>query len=467
MTTRSYVSLVLQHRAYSLGTGVGLTAIIALLDTVVARNISLGFLHVLPLALASPHLRRRWILACAIALALLREALAPFAWEAGVEMRILLVFAALSGLGLFVHELSRNRRMAISYAKAMEQHEGMRREAEGHLANLVESSPAAMLTVTADRSILRANAAAHQLFHCENGTLPGQPVMRYLPTLKSVLSNDLPHCGFRTSMECDAIRQGGSQFAAEVWFSTFQSPAGPRLAAIVFDTSEALRDREELLFQRSLQTSRILAGAVRHEVRNLCSAIGTVRDSLEAIPGIGELREVQALHALVAGLERLVQNDPNTVARPPHEPTDLQALFGNLRAIADDDRILWRIPPDLPPVDAESDGLLQVFLNLVRNALRAVRLVTIKEICISAEAVAGRISVSVSNSGPPVAAPDLLFQPYQQGAEGTGLGLFVSRAIVRSYGGELAYIPAESGCTFVVDLLPVSVPVDASTEVAT
>ena len=45
------------------------------------------------------------------------------------------------------------------------------------------------------------------------------------------------------------------------------------------------------------------------------------------------------------------------------------------------------------------------------------------------------------DSGPGIAAPERLFQPFQQGAEGTGLGLYISRAVLRSYGGDLRFEP--------------------------
>ena len=45
-----------------------------------------------------------------------------------------------------------------------------------------------------------------------------------------------------------------------------------------------------------------------------------------------------------------------------------------------------------------------------------------------------------------------LFQPLQKGAEATGLGLFLSRAFMRSFGGDLRYDPQAPGCSFVVEL---------------
>ena len=60
--------------------------------------------------------------------------------------------------------------------------------------------------------------------------------------------------------------------------------------------------------------------------------------------------------------------------------------------------------------------------------------------------------VSFQDSGPGVSSPECLFQPFQPGAGGTGLGLYVSRAVVRSYGGDLRFEPTAAGSCFTVEL---------------
>ena len=62
-------------------------------------------------------------------------------------------------------------------------------------------------------------------------------------------------------------------FLAHVWFSTYQTKSGPRLAAVVFDSSEELRDRAEFNLQQILSGSKVLVGALCHEIRNVCGAI--------------------------------------------------------------------------------------------------------------------------------------------------------------------------------------------------
>jgi two-component system, LuxR family, sensor kinase FixL len=51
-----------------------------------------------------------------------------------------------------------------------------------------------------------------------------------------------------------------------------------------------------------------------------------------------------------------------------------------------------------------------------------------------------------------VAHPENLFQPFQYGAEATGLGLYLSRAFLRAFEGDIVHEPRSSGCCFAVIL---------------
>jgi len=67
--------------------------------------------------------------------------------------------------------------------------------------------------------------------------------------------------------------------------------------------------------------------------------------------------------------------------------------------------------------------------------------------------------IRIEDTGVGVACPEDLFRPFQRNAAAAGLGLYVSRAMMRSFGGELVYEPGSEGCCFAV-VLPVSSVVD-------
>jgi signal transduction histidine kinase len=115
-------------------------------------------------------------------------------------------------------------------------------------------------------------------------------------------------------------------------------------------------------------------------------------------------------------------------------------------------KVRWVLPADSVRAIADPEGLLQAFLNLVQNSRRAVEGMPIRELTIAAARHNGRVAVRFEDTGPGVAEPEKLFQPFQPGAEGTGLGLYITRAILRSYGGELRFEPSEHGSCFVVEL---------------
>jgi C4-dicarboxylate-specific signal transduction histidine kinase len=95
---------------------------------------------------------------------------------------------------------------------------------------------------------------------------------------------------------------------------------------------------------------------------------------------------------------------------------------------------------------------LQAFLNLAQNSHRAVHEGSVRELDIAVSSQAQRVLITFQDSGPGVASPEELFRPFQQGAVGSGLGLYVSRFLVRSYGGDLRFEEPSHGSGFVIEL---------------
>ena len=115
----------------------------------------------------------------------------------------------------------------------------------------------------------------------------------------------------------------------------------------------------------------------------------------------------------------------------------------------------WQLA-GIPLVKADRYGLIQVFLNLAKNSRRAMESTEVKRLSVSTTADGRTVVIRFEDTGIGVSSPEDLFRPFQPGASSTGLGLYVSRAIMRSFGGELLYEPRTMGCCFAV-LVP-SVP---------
>jgi two-component system sensor kinase FixL len=247
-------------------------------------------------------------------------------------------------------------------------------------------------------------------------------------------------------------------FLAHTWFSSYSAPEGTQLAAIVVDASEEMRDREEQNLRQLLEGNRIVAAAVSHEVRNLCGAISLLCSNLNVRHALAQDEDFQGLATLVRGLETIASLELHSRVNETFAEVPLREVLDNLRIVIEPDwremegTVLWHFSEQMPTVLADPHGLLQAFLNLVQNSYRAVQQGPNRELTISVSADGGKAIVRFQDSGPGIPAPDRLFQPFQQGADGTGMGLYVSRSIVRSYGGELRFEPQGEGSCFAVEL---------------
>lgn len=442
------------RRKALLASGIAIV-VIAVLDWKVKPNVSLGFLYVFPILFLSLFSPRRQIVAVATACGVLREVLSPLAWDGDATARMLMGLVAFLGAGLFVSELARNRRLAVEHAAQLKQQIALREEVEEELRVLVESSPAAIFTLDGEGRILLANEAAHRLLAFEE-PMQGERIDPYLGALVSALERQ-PSL-LRTNMECIGRRRNGEVFLAHIWFSTYQTLAGTRLAAIVLDASEQLRDREESGLGSMAAASRVLFGAVSHEVRNLAAAAAVAHANLARTAGLTENDDFKALGALVVGLERIASCDLRLGSTRGADCIDLRNVLDELRVVLepafreDGMAVAWRIASDLPLVLGEPHSLLQIFLNLAQNSQRAMLGCEGPRLTVTAASEDHGVTVRFEDTGPGVACPEKLFRPFSHGGEATGLGLFVSRTIARSFAGDLQHEPRALGSCFAVRL---------------
>jgi two-component system, LuxR family, sensor kinase FixL len=438
----------------------GMMAAIAFADWAIRLNLSLGVLYLLPMMLAATVLDTTSILALAGICAILRW-LFDYSPSSLEETLLRFLFAAFAYLcsGLFMTALIRNRRLMAEHLSQIQAEQALRKEAEEQLRVLVQSSPAGILTLDHEGMVLASNGSANILFGMAEGTaLKGRCVREYLPVLADALQLDTGMEPFHTAAQCQGRRQNGEIFVANTWFSTYRSGGGVRLAAIVVDSSEEMREREEESLRQLSTHSRITAAAVSHEIRNLCGAISLVYSNLAERTGFRDDDGFQGLGSLVKGLETIASLDLHARAQETIREIPLRDVLNNLRIIVEpswldiNGALVWNLPARLPTIVADPHGLLQAFLNLAQNSHRAVEDCSVRELTISVAEERQRATVRFSDTGPGVSSPQPLFQPFQQGSDRTGLGLYISRAILRSYGGELRYEPGGKGACFAVDL---------------
>ena len=211
-----------RYRKITLSVAAAILLAIAAVDWWTKPYFSLGFLYLFPIMMAAGFLPRWGIVFLGISCAALSEQFSNLD-PADFHIRLGFEALALCGCGLLTSEVLRNRRLS--------------QESQQRMRALVETSPAAIVTVDARGFIEVANRAAVEMMSPRSGSLTGEPIAAFLPELHHALR---PEEGpqFRASMRCRGHRGNGETFPAEVWFSTYKEGTTPKLAAIIADLTD-------------------------------------------------------------------------------------------------------------------------------------------------------------------------------------------------------------------------------------
>ena len=264
------------------------------------------------------------------------------------------------------------------------------------------------------------------------------------------------------------------------WFLLRAVPLRDELGNVVkwYGTTTDIEDRrraEEALQEAQDKLAHVtrvlamgeLAAAIAHEVNQPLTAIVTngsfsLRGLESGNPNLEELRvaiaeivndatRASAVISRIRGL--LVKGSPRRTELDINEI--IQEVFILLRNELTRNRVSLRtdFASNLPRVPGDPVQLQQVLINLVVNAIEAMRASTDRprELRIRVEKNADGILVQVQDSGPGIAPElaDRIFEPFfTTKAEGIGMGLSISRSIIESHGGHLSMARGSQGALF-------------------
>ena len=234
------------------------------------------------------------------------------------------------------------------------------------------------------------------------------------------------------------------------------------LEAAYRDLSEA---EDRLVRSERLGAVGRMAAHVAHEIRNPLVTIGGFANTLLEHPDSPKEDVLRYLKIIVSEVRRLEEILARVMdfTRPPKpllragavEPV-IRETIEPLRRSAQDQRVEIRLdlPPDEARLQIDTDQMKQVFLNLFKNALDAMR--DGGRLTVQVAHEPGVEKITVANTGDPIRPEDLpkLFEPFfTTKPGGTGLGLSVSQRIIQDHGGAIRVVSSlERGTEFVITL---------------
>lgn len=238
-------------------------------------------------------------------------------------------------------------------------------------------------------------------------------------------------------------------------------------------TRQLQETQAQMLHHEKMAAFGLLAAGIAHEVGNPLTSISSIVQMLQR-----RTEDPYTLEklALVSGqmqrirttLRELIEfSRPASHARIRVSLGDILEEALNIAKYYKRTRIRIRppaLPTDLPPLCGVRDQLVQVFLNLILNAIDATDRDGIIELQVARCDLGVEVEVRDTGSGIAPEHSGQLFQPYfTTKKHGTGLGLFVTRKLVLEHGGRISFDSTPGvGTTFRV-CLPVC-PESSSTD---
>ena len=336
----------------------------------------------------------------------------------------------------------------------------------GFLESVFNTLSEGILVVDAQGILIHSNAAAERLTACPLSKGRGKAVRDLLPNWEwnHLLHPSVEGKGWARKVTSEIELAYPEHRILELG----ALPNGDAVVVIIRDvTSTYARMADERENERT-DAIKDLAAGLAHEIGNPLNALSLNlqlmarefrrepdperRERLlaDVATAQNEIKRIADINRGFLNAMRPIR--PNLVPASLADP--LKDTLKTMKTLIEDRRIrvLLDLPPVLPPACLDCAQMEQVFFNLIKNALEAMK--DGGELAITLDSDDDVVTVSFLDSGKGM-TPDAvaaLFEPYRTSKQsGTGLGLMISRRIERAHGGEIDVESKEGeGTKFIV-----------------
>ena len=358
-----------------------------------------------------------------------------------------------------------------------------RKESEAKYRGLLEAAPDAMVVVDQRGEIVIVNLQAEKRFGYRRDELIGQKVTNIIPEgfAERLLADALRPAAdalaqqMGTGIELSARRKDGTEFPIEIMLSPLESADGILVTAAIRDitvrrgaeaqllqkVAELARSNEELgqfasIASHDLQEPlRMVASYTQLLAKRYAGQLDADADEFIAFAVDGAARMHRLIEDLLA-FSRIGTRGSDPLDTSSEEA--MQRALVNLRGSIDETAALVTHDP-LPDVLADETQLIQLFQNLIGNAIK-YQPPGIPVVKVSAVRRGDRWVFSVRDNGIGIEAQYFerifgVFQRLHKREEfaGTGIGLAICKKIVERHGGDISVeSTAGSGSVFRFDL---------------
>lgn len=234
----------------------------------------------------------------------------------------------------------------------------------------------------------------------------------------------------------------------------------------------SLTDIRSSLDAKELDSYQKLMRVMTHEIMNSTTPVLSlirvvnkklIKDSALVILDAKDQKNVaislSAIEERTSGILKFVEayKQINRPIQPHREPVESNTLIDSVTSLMTSETVIDLTVKDEVQGTLVLDRALisQVLINLVKNALDAMKKTKNPTLVITLSSAAERVYIEVEDNGPGVASHAIqeIFVPfYTTKPEGSGIGLALSRNIIRAHGGFLAYSRVNDRTRLTIDL---------------
>ncbi len=356
-----------------------------------------------------------------------------------------------------------------NHAKLEEAYERIYKSEEQY-RNLLESASDMICFVDTDGIIVLMNRTGLELTGYSHQEIRGKHFLcfvdeAYRKEAEKIFSESL--LGTATVFELEVIKKDSGRLLLSINQTTIKEDGEVKgLMVIARDITAEKEMATRLLEAERFAAKGIVAAEIAHEINNSLANIETALFILDRIKIDRQYRhdvlkdvheEIDRMSGIVKGILEVYRAD-NAVLQSVDINAEIMKVISIARRRLNGKGILVTasLSPGLPSIPCYPGHIKQVLLNLMKNAEEAMDLSISNTIEIVTGERGDYIRIDVVDSGcgvPPDRLPLIGSPLYTSKAEGTGLGLSVSREIAKKYGGDISISNEEDKGTRVTVLL--------------
>jgi two-component system NtrC family sensor kinase len=349
------------------------------------------------------------------------------------------------------------------------------RGSEARYRRMIEGSPLGILEVAVEGGeILWANHSAERILRAEEDTLAGRRMDDFYRSTdeRELLFSEADEEGILRDRPIEMRAADGETIYVSM--TSRRVPASPgrpeRFEDVIRDITEERELQEQLLRTEKLASLGQMISGIAHELNNpLTGVLGYAQLLQESdLPPMLQ-DDIEKINTDAMRCKRIIENlmrfarkeKPQRGVVNVNEEIEAVLELRRYQLKVADIEVVRNLDPKLPYTLADPHQLQQVFLNLINNAVDAMKEARGEgTLTVRSAVVGGRIHITVGDDGPGI-PPDTLariFDPFyttKEVGKGTGLGLSVSYGIIGEHGGEITAESAIGAGTVFTIALPV------------